>query len=307
MTGIDVTGIGVTGIDVADSKVAVGDSAGHSAAAVDLGGARIGLVGAGRIGAAMAQQLAAHGARLTVYARRPEVRAELSANGARTVDTIAGLGADNELVISCLYSDAQLDAIAPELAEVLAPGSVLASHTTGSPAMVQAVAERLAVRSVEVVDAPFSGTPDHIHAGTLTVLLGGADPAVARVERIVRTYAGTVIRTGDLGSALMLKLLNNLVFAANVQIGLDVWRLVEQAGVSIGSALSVLKHSSGGTTALNYMAAYPSSAAYADEAGRFMAKDLAVVEQVAAELGLDLGFLDTVARGGAMDVSAAGT
>jgi 3-hydroxyisobutyrate dehydrogenase-like beta-hydroxyacid dehydrogenase len=287
---------------------AAGDSrAGNTATAVDLDGARIGLVGAGRIGAAMARRLAAHGAGLTVYARRPEVREGLSAAGARTVDTIAGLGDDNELVISCLYSDAQLDAIAPQLAQVLAPGSTFASHTTGSPATLQAFAERLAGRDVEVVDAPFSGTPDNIHAGTLTVFLGGADPAVTRVERAVRSYAGTVIRTGDLGSALVLKLLNNLVFAANVQIALDVSRLVEQANVSIGSALAVLRNSSGGTSALNYLSAYPSSAAYADEVRPFLVKDVAVVEQVAAQLGLDLGFLNTVVQGGSMDLSAAGS
>jgi 3-hydroxyisobutyrate dehydrogenase-like beta-hydroxyacid dehydrogenase len=279
---------------------------GDAPTAVDLDGARIGLVGAGRIGAAMAKRLVAAGARLTVYARRSEVRAELSAHGARTVDTIAGLGSDNELVISCLYSDAQLDTIAPELAAVLAPGSILASHTTGSPATVRALALRLAPRSVEVVDAPFSGTPDHIRAGTLTVLLGGADPALSRVEQAVRSYAGTVIRTGDLGSALVLKLLNNLVFAANVQIALEVSRLVEQANVTIESALDVLKNSSGGTNALNYLATFSSSAAYADEVRPFLVKDVAVVEQVSAQLGLDLGFLDTVVRGGAMDVSAAG-
>jgi 3-hydroxyisobutyrate dehydrogenase-like beta-hydroxyacid dehydrogenase len=254
----------------------------------------------------MAQQLTAHGARLTVYARRPEVRAELSAAGTRTVDTIAGLGG-TDLVISVLYSDAQLEAIGPELAEILAPGSTFASHTTGSPATLQTFAQQLAGRGVEVVDAPFSGTPDSIRAGTLTVLLGGAEPAVTRVERAVRSYAGTVIRTGGLGSALILKLLNNLVFAANAQIGLDVWRLVDEAKVPIEAALAVLTNSSGGTTALNYMAAFPSAAAYADEVGRFMVKDVAVVNEVASQLGLDLGFLASVVERGPMDVSAAGS
>lgn len=273
----------------------------------DLSGTRIGFVGAGRIGTPMAEQLAAHGARVTVYARRPDVRDDLTGKGCLPVDTIDGLGADNELVISCLYSDAQFDSIAPELAVLLAPGTTFASHTTGSPATLQAFAEQVAARDVEVVDAPFSGTPDSIRAGSLTVLLGGAGPAVARVERAVRSYAGTVIRTGDFGSALLLKLLNNMVFAANVQIGLEVWRLVEKAGIPIETALAVLRNSSGGTSAMNYMAAFPSSAAYADEVRPFLVKDVAVVEEVAGTLGLDLGFLATIVRGGALDVSDAGS
>jgi 3-hydroxyisobutyrate dehydrogenase-like beta-hydroxyacid dehydrogenase len=165
----------------------------------------------------------------------------------------------------------------------------------------------VADRGVHVVDAPFSGTPDNVRAGSLTVLLGGAGHAVTQVEPAVRSYAGTVIRTGGLGSALVLKLLNNMVFAANVQIGLEVSRLVEKAGIPIEAGLAVLRHSSGGTTALNYMAAYPSSAAYADEVRPFLAKDVAVVEQVASALGLDLGFLATVVRGGALDVTDAGS
>jgi 3-hydroxyisobutyrate dehydrogenase-like beta-hydroxyacid dehydrogenase len=273
----------------------------------DLSGTRIGFVGAGRIGAPMAAQLAAHGARVTVYARRPGVREQLIGKGCHCVDTIDGLGVDNELVMSCLYSDAQFDAIAPELAPLLAPGATFASHTTGSPATLRAFADEVAGRGVHAVDAPFSGTPDNIRAGSLTVMLGGADPAVTQVEHVVRSYAGTVIRTGDLGSALVLKLLNNMVFAANVQIGLEVSRLVDTAGIPIDAALAVLRHSSGGTTALNYMAAFPSSAAYADEVRPFLVKDVAVVEQVASALGLDLGFLATVVRGGALDVSDVGS
>jgi 3-hydroxyisobutyrate dehydrogenase-like beta-hydroxyacid dehydrogenase len=273
----------------------------------DLAGTRIGFVGAGRIGSAMAEQLAAHGASLTVYARRQDVRDDLASKGCRTVGTVAGLGADNELVISCLYSDAQLDAVAPELADLLAPGSTFASHTTGSPATLQAFAEHVAARDVQVVDAPFSGTPDSIRAGTLTVLLGGAAAAVARVEAAVRSYASTVIRTGDLGSALVLKLVNNMVFAANVQIGLEVSRVVAKAGIPLEAALEVLKSSSGGTTAMNYMATFSSSAAYADEVRPYLVKDVAVAEQVAAALGFDLGFLATVVRDGTLDLSDAGS
>jgi 3-hydroxyisobutyrate dehydrogenase-like beta-hydroxyacid dehydrogenase len=275
--------------------------------APDLSGVRIGFVGAGRIGVPMAGQLAARGAQVTVYARRPEVRAELAASGCSPVDALAGIGTGNDLVFSCLYSDAQFAAISDELAGLLAPASVFASHTTGSPAIMQAFAERVAAQGVGVVDAPFSGTPDSIRSRTLTVLLGGAEPALARAESAVRSYAGTVIRTGDLGSALVLKLLNNVVFAANVQLGLELWRLVEEAGIPLESALAVLRNSSGGTNAMNYMSAYLSAAAYGEQVRPFLVKDVAVVEEVAAELGLDLGYLARVVRGGPLDVSADGS
>jgi 3-hydroxyisobutyrate dehydrogenase-like beta-hydroxyacid dehydrogenase len=187
---------------------------------------------------------------------------------------------------------------------VLASGSTFASHTTGSPTTLHAFAERVAARDVHVVDAPFSGTPARIRAGTLTVLLGGTEPGLSNVERAVRAYAGTVIRTGELGSALVLKLLNNMVFAANVQLGLEFARLVDKAGIRLDTALDVLGHSSGGTTALDYLAAHPSAAAYADEVRPFLVKDVEVVERIAEALGLDLGLLAAVVRDGELDLSA---
>jgi 3-hydroxyisobutyrate dehydrogenase-like beta-hydroxyacid dehydrogenase len=274
-----------------------------AAGSAPLAGRRIGFVGAGRIGSPMAQRLAGAGAEVTVYARRADVRDELAAKGCRTVASLAELGTDNDLVISCLFSDGQFESVADELAGRLAPGSVFVSHTTGSPATVQAFAERLADRDVQVVDAPFSGTPEHILDGTLTVLLGGAPDAVERVEAAVRSYAATVIHTGDLGSALVLKLLNNVVFAANVQLGLEVARLTKKAGIPMSVALEVLENSSGGTRALSYLSTFASAAEYAAQTRPFLVKDVAVCEAVAETMGLDLGLLGTVVRDGPLDLS----
>jgi 3-hydroxyisobutyrate dehydrogenase-like beta-hydroxyacid dehydrogenase len=253
----------------------------------------------------MAQALAAHGAHVSVHARRAEVRDYLAAQGCRAVADITELGDDNDLVISCVFSDAQFESIADQIAAILAPGSVFASHTTGSPATMQRFATRLADegREAQVVDAPFSGTPDNVRATTLTVMMGGAKESLDQAEPVVRAYAGTVIRTGDLGSALVLKLINNIVFAANVQVGLEVARLAEQAGIPMSSVYEVFAASSGGTKAIGVMEQFSSPQAYADEVRPFMVKDVAACEQVAAQIGVDLGLLGYVACNGRLDVS----
>jgi 3-hydroxyisobutyrate dehydrogenase-like beta-hydroxyacid dehydrogenase len=253
----------------------------------------------------MAQALAARGAQVSVYARRAEVRDHLGARGCQAVADIADLGDDNDLVISCLFSDAQFKGIADQIAAILAPGSVFASHTTGSPATMQGFAARLADagKDTQVVDAPFSGTPDDIRAAALTVMLGGAKEGLDRVEPAVRAYAGTVIRTGDLGSALVLKLINNIVFAANVQVGLEVARLAEQAGIPMSAVYEVFAACSGGTRAIGVMEQFSSPRAYADQVRPFMVKDVAACEQVAAQLGIDLGLLSYVAGHGRLDLS----
>ena len=270
-----------------------------------LAGRKVGFVGAGQIGLPMIEMLAGAGADVVAYARRPEVRDAIRDVGARAVAEPAGLGDDNEVVLSCLFTDGQFAELEDSLFEILRPGAVFASHTTGSPNTLKRFARRFADagRDVGVVDASFSGTPELIRRSNLTVMLGGAKDDVDRVEPVVRAYADPVIRTGELGSALLLKLINNAVFAANVQIALEIAKVARVAGVPLESVYDVLGASSGGTRALAYMADFPSPEAYGEQVVHYLVKDIATYEQVAAELGLDLGLISRTAKGGSIDLS----
>lgn len=253
----------------------------------------------------MVQRLVGAGVPVSVFARRSEVRDQLASAGAQLVDDVGAIAAGSDFVICCLYSDDQLLSVADDIVTNLESGSVLVSHTTGSPNTVSALAVTARRRGADVVDASFSGTADDVLAGQLTVLIGGRPESVERCEPVVRAYAATVIRTGRLGSALTLKLLNNVVFAANVQVALEVARCAEQLEIPLAEVLEVLHSASGGTKALDYLAAFGDAPAYAEQVRPFMVKDVAVCEQVAASIGLDLGLLGAVARNGSMDVSSA--
>ncbi|GAB2483404.1 NAD(P)-dependent oxidoreductase [Jatrophihabitans fulvus] len=270
-----------------------------------LVGTKVGFVGAGRIGLPMIEMLTRAGASVTAYARRAEVREQVAATGAGAVASLPELGDDNQFVIACLFTDQQLSDLADDFVGVLGPGATFVSHTTGSPQWLQRFARRLDAedRGVGVVDAAFSGTAEHIRSSSLTVMLGGAKEDVERVEPVVRAYADPVIRTGELGSAMVLKLINNAVFAANVQLALEVAGVARTAGVPLESLYEVLLSSSGGTRALAYMQDFSSPEEYGRQVIPYLTKDIATYEAVATELGLDLGLISRTARGGAIDVS----
>jgi len=270
-----------------------------------LAGHKVGFIGAGQIGLPMIEMLVRAGADVSAYARRSEARDGIVAVGARAVGTLDGLGDENEVVLSCLFSDAQFGEVQSGLFEILRPGAVFASHTTGSPNTPRRFAESFAEagKDVGVVDAPFSGTPELIRRSSLTVMLGGAKADVDRVEPVVRAYANPVFRTGELGSALLLKLVNNAVFAANVQIALEVANVARAVGVPLESVYEVLGASSGATRALAYMADFPSPEAFGEQVIHYLVKDVAIYEEVAGELGLDLGLISRTAKGGSIDLS----
>jgi len=259
---------------------------------------RVAFIGAGQIGAPMSERLLAAGHDVTVYARRAEVRERFAAAGAAVTDSLADAARSAEVVHVCVYSDAQFEEVAladDGLVANLADDALLVSHTTGSPATIQRIA---AAGNGHVVDAPFSGGADNVLAGTLTVMMGGAPNDVTRARDTVDAYADPIFLIAGLGSALAVKLLNNALFAANMQLVAQAERLANELGVDTKTFADVIQQSSGASYVMGLIAAMGSSSALVDAAGHYMRKDIDVVREVADGLGIDLGILGQTLDGG---------
>ncbi|NED63482.1 NAD(P)-dependent oxidoreductase, partial [Streptomyces sp. SID10244] len=118
-----------------------------------------------------------------------------------------------DILIVCLFSDSQLVDLAGGSDGFMSnakAGTVVVSHTTGNVSTLEKIVAEYPGGPV-VLDGPVSGAATDIEAGKLTVLLGGDDKAVDRAEPVLAAYSDTVIRTGKLGSALNLKLVNNIL------------------------------------------------------------------------------------------------
>lgn len=259
---------------------------------------RVGFLGPGRMGRPMVDRLQQAGHDLTVQARRPELREELDAAGVRSVASAQEAVDGAEVVLVCLFSDDQLADVADDLLAGLAPGAVVASHVTGSRTMLHELDERVRGRGAVLVDAPVSGGEEEIRVGRLTVLLGGADEAVAEVDAVVSAYADPRVRTGPLGSALAVKLVNNLLFAAHVQTAASAIALAERLGVPQATLVEVLRTASGGSYAAARLGAGLPAAQWADVVGEFLRKDVAACEDDLRREGVDVGALGEVVRQG---------
>jgi len=261
----------------------------------------IGFVGAGQIGEAMVERLLTAGYRVRVYARRAEVRDRLSGAGAELVDRAGDIAAV-DVVVSCLFSDAQVLDVLPEVVAAMRGDTVLLSHTTGTPETLRRLDEFASAGRVAVVDGAFSGTAEAVRAGRLSVYLGGESEHIAIARPVVGAYADTVIETGGRGSALLVKLLNNLLFAAIGQVTLRGLEAGRALGVQDGALLEALAVSSGGSTAGRYIAARGGPERYAAAVTPFLRKDLAACRDVAAEVGVDLSALLAAAYDGPMSL-----
>ncbi len=262
----------------------------------------IGFIGAGQIGEPMVEKFLATGRRTAVYARRVEVRDRLAGRGAIIAAHQEELAAA-PVVVTCLFSDAHVLQECTPIIEKMSPGSLFISHTTGSPLMIRRLRDIGHKGGVSVVEAPFSGKPEDIRRGELTVLLAGDDDAVDVAAGVVAAYASNIHRTGPLGTALAAKLLNNALFAACSQLTLSALAAGRSLGLDENKLLDVLAVSSGGSTAARYVAASEQDAqTYSARLPRYLRKDLASVRTVTADLGIDIEDLLAAAERGPMDL-----
>ncbi|MGI5217822.1 NAD(P)-dependent oxidoreductase [Nocardia sp. CA-290969] len=264
----------------------------------------VGFVGAGRMGEPMVYRLVAAGHRVQVYARREAVRERLRAGGATVVDSIAEAAASADIVITCLFSDDQLVEVVGGPGGVFAaarPDAVVVSHTTGTVTTVTGLAAGNP-GGPALLDGPVSGSADDIAAGKLTVLLGGAAAAVARARPVLESYAGTVITTGALGTALSVKLVNNALFAANAQMAGAALELGKRLGIGEERLLEALAVSSGRSYAAGAIGLSGGLVKFEQVAAPFLRKDVAACRAATADLGIDIGRLGPVIDGGPFEL-----
>lgn len=258
----------------------------------------VGFVGAGRMGAPMVRRLVEAGHRVNVLSRTDEKRSAIAGLGAHPVTDLAAVAEAADAVVICVFTDEQVRRVCLDdgLLAAMPRGSTLILHTTGSPNTARDLAATSS--DVGVVDAPVSGGPHDISAGNVTLFVGGDESTVARVRPVLSAYADPILHAGATGAGQLVKLVNNTLFAAQIGLVAEATRLGTQFGIDESALLNALTHGSSQSRVLNMIAAAGSANAFIAAVGEFIGKDVAVVRRTVAELGGDLGILDSAVDAG---------
>jgi len=166
--------------------------------------------------------------------------------------------------------------------------------------LLEALDPVLAADATGLVAAERSvGTVEHtaVHADGARA---DATRDVERARTTVTAYADPIFTIGALGTALAVKLVNNALFAANIQLVAQAEQIANELGVDTTTLAGVIQQSSGSSFVMGLVANMGSATALVDAAGHYMRKDIDVVRRVADELGVDLGILGEVLDGGPM-------
>jgi 3-hydroxyisobutyrate dehydrogenase-like beta-hydroxyacid dehydrogenase len=209
----------------------------------------IGFVGVGKIGMPISENLIKSGRRVVGY-RRSSL-AEFEKIGGVPARSAADVGAQADVVFSCLPSTAALDDAVhgPQgLVHTARPGQIvveLGSHPV--PDKQRQIAP-LAQKGAIFIDGEVSGTPGMVSAKKGVIYLAGDAAACKQIETVVAGFADSCLYFGAFGAASRVKLVNNLLVAINIAATAEAMALGLKAGVDVPLMIKAIATGSGGST-----------------------------------------------------------
>ncbi len=211
-------------------------------------GAKIGFVGLGHMGTAMAANLAAPGRRVTAYVRRPDQMGKLIGLGLRPTMEFADLF-ECEVVVSMLPDDDALrdvvlgrdDSGIEGLASGLKRGAIHLSMSTISTAIASHLAAEHAHRGQGYVAAPVFGNPDAAKARQLFIVAAGPPVDVERCQPLFDSLGQKTFAVGaDPSHANLVKLLGNMMTATALEMLGEVVAVALKRGLDPKTLIDIM-------------------------------------------------------------------
>lgn len=204
----------------------------------------VGFIGLGFMGQGMAANILAKGYPLVgmAHRNRPPLEA-LIAKGATEAASPREMAERCDVIVLCVTGS-------PEVLDVVEGSDGIAASrrsltiidcSTSDPSVTTALTARLAAKGITLIDAPLGRTPADAAAGTLDVMVGGADADIARIRPILDCFAGRVIHTGPTGTGHTMKLLNNFLSMGYAALYSEALMLGRKAGLTPETFDSVIR------------------------------------------------------------------
>jgi len=210
---------------------------------------RVGIVGVGNMGGAIAARLLSLHYRVAVNDIDARCEAQAVSLGAMACATPAGLAASSDLLIVAVVDAAQTEAVlfgAHGAARSLARGSTVLLCPTIAPADVERFAAGLHRQGIACIDAPMSGGPDRAREGSMSLMLAGPGDAIERHRGLIDALSSHVFRISEHpGDGARTKLVNNLLAGINLAGAAEALALAERMGLDVARTLDVIEQSSG--------------------------------------------------------------
>lgn len=215
---------------------------------------KIGFIGLGIMGKPMVRNIMKAGyTDVLVWNRSKAPMDEVAADGA-VASNPKEIGESCDVVITMLPNSPQVKEVMlgeNGVASYMKPGAVFIDCSSINPVASQEIAEVLAERGVEMLDAPVSGGEPKAIDGTLSFMVGGKQDVFDAHKELLLTMGASAVRCGEVGAGNTTKLANQIIVACNIQALGEALMLAKKAGVDPELVFQAIKGGLAGSTVMN--------------------------------------------------------
>ncbi len=251
---------------------------------------RIGLIGLGNLGMAMAKSLLGAGFKLAVHNRSRGAVEEMMALGATGASSAAEITQATDIILTCLPDVPTVEDIFLGEDGIVAnarPGQILVDHSTVSPSTSRNIARVAEAKGITFLDAPVSGNASMAEAGTLTVLVGGDEETYAKAMPVFQAIGQTILHLGPPGAGGAVKLAINSLVSTNAAGAAEAFNFGVKMGVEPEALLEAFRLSTGRSWVLDFISEHLLERQFAARPKiiDIILKDLELAQQAAQAIG----------------------
>ncbi|WP_283679148.1 NAD(P)-dependent oxidoreductase [Lentilactobacillus sp. Marseille-Q4993] len=253
---------------------------------------KVGFIGTGVMGTGMIKNLLKAGNEVLVYNRTKAHASQAIDAGAVWVESVPELTLQVDAVITIVGFPRDVEELYLGEGKIVAnakPGQLLIDMTTSSPKLAQKIASVATVRNALPIDAPVSGGDVGAKNGTLTIMVGGSDEAVAKAKSLFDAMGSAITHFGNAGAGQSAKMANQIMVAGTMTGMVESLEYAKHAGIDLDKIIATIN---GGAAENWSMANYAPQILKEDFEPGFMiehfVKDLRIALESADEMGLKL-------------------
>lgn len=250
---------------------------------------KVGIIGLGIMGGAMARNLVERGWAVTGFDTDPSRRDELALAGVTIADGARAVASDSSMIITSLPNADAANAVATEIAACGGDARIVIETSTFT------IADKLRFKAILdpaghiALDCPLSGTGAQAAVRDLVVYASGDKAAIARCGDLFADFAKQSADLGDYGNGSRMKFVANHLVAIHNVASAEAMLLAERAGLDLNQVIEMVGPGAGGSRMFQMRAPMMAKRDYEPATMRISTwkKDMAIIAEFADGLGLE--------------------
>jgi 3-hydroxyisobutyrate dehydrogenase len=211
---------------------------------------KVGFVGLGAMGLPMARHLVEAGHDVTVASRsRGPIDAAVGF-GAHDGGAPQGVVAASDVTIVCVPNSPDVVAVVDDALPALGAGKLVVDTSTIDPDVEREQHRRVTAAGARYLEAPLSGGTAGAQKGALTLMVGGDTETLEAARPALDPFSGLIVHVGGPGMGQVVKLCNNLIYAAQMLATAEATVMAERSGVDLAQLYEVITHATGDCVAV---------------------------------------------------------